>query len=389
MAKLRYLTAGESHGRALIGILEGMPAGLEVSKAYIDEQLRRRQGGYGRSYRMKIEQDQVEVLSGLRFGKTLGSPITLLIWNRDWQNWKEKMDPFLKPKDYKPVTVPRPGHADLAGSLKYGHEDIRNVIERASARETAMRVALGSIARQLLERFHITITSHVTQIKDVKSRVDALTLESQKINELADQSPVRCLDKEAETKMIKRIDQAKEEKNTVGGVFEVIAFGVPVGLGSYVQWDRKLDAQIAQAMMSIQAIKSVEIGLGKEVASRWGSEAHDEIYYDKEKGFYRRTARAGGTEGGVSTGTPIVVRVAMKPLSTLMRPLDSVDIISKEPVKAHIERSDVCAVPAASVIGEALLALVLADAFLEKFGGDSIEEIEERYTQWQERLKKF
>lgn len=232
-----------------------------------------------------------------------------------------------------------------------------------------MRVALGSIARQLLEGFGITIASHVTQIKDIKSRVDALTLEPQKINELADQSPVRCLAKEVEQEMIKRIESAKAEKNTVGGVFEVIA--------------------IAQAMMSIQAIKSVEIGLGKEVASRWGSEAHDEIYYNKEKGFYRKTARAGGTEGGVSTGTPIIVRAAMKPLSTLMHPLDSVDIITKEPVEAHIERSDVCAVPAASIVGEAVLALVLADAFLEKFGGDSVEEIEERYAQWQEQSKQL
>lgn len=380
MSHLRYLTAGESHGRALVGILEGMPAGLPVSKEKIDAQLKRRQGGYGRGGRMKIEQDQVEVLSGIRAGITLGSPIALVIWNRDWENWSKHMDPWNPPPErYAPVTVPRPGHADLAGALKYRHSDIRNVLERASARETAMRVALGSIARQLLEYFGIRIASHVVQIHSVRASVDGAGLDVEELNARADASPVRCLDPVAEKEMIARIDQAKAQGNTVGGIFEVIAANVPVGLGSYVHWDRKLDGRIAQAMASLPAMKSVEIGLGVESASRWGSECHDEISYDESSGYYRKTNRAGGLEGGVTNGERLIVRVAMKPLSTLVRPLESVDMKSKRAVKAHVERSDVCAVPAASVIGEAIVALVLADAFLEKYGGDSIAEIAERY----------
>ncbi len=383
MHRLRYLTAGESHGRALVGILEGMPAGLPINREAINKQLCRRQQGYGRGGRMLIENDQVEVLAGIRFGRTLGSPIALVIWNRDWENWKERMDPWQEPPDYKPVTVPRPGHADLAGAIKYQYRDIRNVLERASARETAMRVALGAIARQLLEHFHITIASHVTQIHNAKSDVSHSQYDDlDMLNEKADASPVRCLDPSAEKAMIARIQQAMADKNTVGGAFEVIARGAPPGLGSHVHWDRKLDAQIAQAMMSIQAIKAVGVGLSFEVASTWGSEAHDAIYYEREAGFYRKTSRAGGIEGGISTGEPIIIRVAMKPLSTLSRPLDSVDIISKERQEAHIERSDVCAVPAASVIAENVLALTLADAFLEKLGGDSIAEIEARYQRY-------
>lgn len=381
MSHLRYLTAGESHGRALVGILEGMPAGLPVSKEKIDEQLKRRQGGYGRGGRMKIEQDQVEVLSGIRSGVTLGSPIALVIWNRDWENWSKHMDPWNPPPErYSPVTVPRPGHADLAGALKYRHADIRNVLERASARETAMRVALGSLARQLLEYFNIQIASHVIQIHSVKATVDVAGLDLRELNARADASPVRCLDPAAEKEMLARIDQAKAEGNTVGGIFEVIAENVPVGLGSYVHWDRKLDGRISQAMASLPAMKAVEIGLGVASATRWGSECHDEIYYDESLGYYRKTNRAGGLEGGVTNGERVLVRVAMKPLSTLLRPLDSVEMKSRKPVKAHVERSDVCAVPAASVIGEAVLALVLADAFLEKYGGDSIAEIEERVS---------
>lgn len=387
MHRLRYLTAGESHGRALVGILEGMPAGLSISLEAINKQLRRRQQGYGRGGRMLIEKDQVEILSGIRFGKTLGSPIALVIWNRDWQHWKERMDPWQEPPDYKPVTVPRPGHADLAGAIKYQHRDIRNVLERASARETAMRVAIGAIARQLLEHFGIMIASHVTQIHDVKSKASHWQFDDlNKLNEMADASAVRCVDAEAEKEMIARIQQAMHEKDTVGGAFEVIARGVPPGLGSHVHWDRKLDAQIAHAVMSIQAIKAVGVGLSFEVTSSWGSEAHDALYYQQEHGFYRKTSRAGGIEGGMSTGEPMIVRVAMKPLSTLSRPLDSVDIISKEPQEAHIERSDVCAVPAASVIAENVLALTLADAFLEKLGGDSITEIEARYQQYPRSL---
>lgn len=381
MSHLRYLTAGESHGRALVGILEGMPAGLPVSREKINAQLQRRQGGYGRGGRMKIEQDQIEVLAGIRSGVTLGSPIALVIWNRDWENWGKHMDPWNAPPErYRPVTVPRPGHADLAGALKYRHADIRNVLERASARETAMRVALGSLARQLLECFGIQIASHVVQIHSVRARVDAAELDLAELNARADASPVRCLDAHAEQEMIARIDQAQAEGNTVGGIFEVIAAHVPVGLGSYVHWDRKLDGRICQAMASLPAMKAVEIGLGVESAARWGSTCHDEIFYAEEsQRFYRKTNRAGGLEGGVTNGERLVVRVAMKPLSTLMHPLDSVDMQSKRSVKAHVERSDVCAVPAASVIGEAVLALVLADAFLEKYGGDSIAEIAQRY----------
>ncbi len=387
MRRLRYLTAGESHGRALVGILEGMPAGLPLRLEEINRQLRRRQHGYGRGGRQLIEQDEAEILTGVRFGKTLGSPIAIVIWNRDWENWKERMDPWEEPPDHKPVTVPRPGHADLAGAFKYRHRDIRNVLERASARETAIRVALGAIARQLLERLGIQIASHVVQIHEIRSRVDASQYEDlQELNERADRSPVRCLDPQAERLMMSRIDEAMAQKNTVGGVFEVLARGVPPGLGSHVHWDRKLDAQIAQAMMSIQAMKGVGIGLGFEAAGRWGSDVHDPIYYEAERGFYRKSRGAGGIEGGMSHGGPLVVRVAMKPLSTLMRPLESVDIATKEPVAAHVERSDVCAVPAASVVGENVLALTLADALLEKLGGDSLEEIEERMRSYPHAL---
>ncbi|MFQ5793846.1 MAG: chorismate synthase [Candidatus Bipolaricaulia bacterium] len=383
---LRYLTAGESHGRALVGILEGMPAGLKIDVAAINHQLRRRQGGYGRGGRMRIEQDEVEILSGLRFGKMLGSPIALLVWNRDWENWSEQMDPFEAPRNPKPVTVARPGHADLAGSLKYRHRDIRNVLERSSARETTMRVAIASVARQFIQALGVAIGSHVVQLRDVIAstfnELDDDTRDIDSFNERADRSPVRCLDPNAETEMIARIDRAKREGNSVGGVFEVIATGVPIGLGSHVHWDRKLEGRITQAMMTIPAMKAVEIGIGREAAALWGAEVHDEIYYDEKHGFHRNTNNAGGIEGGMTSGAPVLVRVAMKPLSTLMRPLISVDLLTKQPVKAHRERSDVCAVPAASVIGEAILALVLADAFLEKFGGDSIAEVADRVEAW-------
>jgi chorismate synthase len=387
MGRLRYLTAGESHGQALAGILDGMPAGLVLDRDEINRQLTRRQGGHGRGYRQQIEQDQVEVLSGVRHGVTMGSPIALVLWNRDWKNWQERMGVWEPPADRKPVTVPRPGHADLAGAIKYQHTDIRNVLERASARETATRVALAAIARQLLEHFDITIGSHVVRVLDGVSEVAGTEYDEMRaLSDDADASPVRSLDKGAEETMIARIDQAQKERNTVGGVFEVIARGVPPGLGSHVQWDRKLDAQIAQAMMSMQAQKGVEIGTGFGVAESWGSEVHDEIYYDEQQGYYRQTGGSGGIEGGMSTGEPIAVRVAMKPLSTLMRPLDSVDIRTQEPTEAHIERSDVTAVPAASVVGEHVLALTLADAFLEKMGGDSVAEIEERYERYRRTI---
>ncbi|MFQ6116670.1 MAG: chorismate synthase [Candidatus Bipolaricaulia bacterium] len=380
MGRLRYLTAGESHGPALIGVLEGLPAGLAIDREKIDHELERRQGGYGRGGRMAIERDRAEVLSGVRFGRTTGGPLALLIENRDWENWREVMDPFGEPEDYQPVTVPRPGHADLAGALKYGHRDLRDVIERASARETAIRVALGAVAKQLLEFFKIAIASHVVQIHDVQSRVNPLELDlpPEELNARAERSPLRCLDPEAEREMIARIDRAKERGDTVGGVFEIITFGVPPGLGSYAHWDRRLDGRIAQALLSIPGMKGVEIGLGFSAAQHWGSEVQDEILYGGGR-FYRRSNNAGGTEGGVSNGEPIIARAAMKPLSTLMRPLGSVDLITKQPKKAHRERSDVCAVPAAAVVGEAVLALVLADLLLEKFGGDSMEEIAGRF----------
>jgi len=409
MSSLRYLTAGESHGEALTAILEGMPSGLAIDEAYIAAQLQRRQQGYGRGGRMRIEKDFAKINSGVRFGKTLGSPISLRIDNLDWKNWLKKMSVDGDGEGQPVVTVPRPGHADLPGAIKYQHDDLRNVLERASARETTARVAVGAIARKFLESLGVSIASHVMQIHDAAGKFSLIDYASgaeastpipiHEINNRADASPVRCLDEDAAQKMIARIDEAKEKKDTVGGIFEVAAFNVPVGLGSHVQWDRRLDARLSAAMMSIQAIKGVEVGQGFHVAGVWGSAAHDEIYFDgstelaevklsnnfdNTRGYIRKTNRAGGIEGGISNGEPVIVRVAMKPLSTLMRPLASVDIKTKEAVEAHIERSDVCAVPAAAVIGEAMMALVLADAFLEKFGGDSMKEIEERVERWRQ-----
>lgn len=379
MTELRYLTAGESHGRALVGILEGLPAGLAISPDFINHQLRRRQQGYGRGGRMKIEEDKVEILAGLRFGKTLGSPLALKIRNKDWENWRDEMDTLEKPTSHRAVKVPRPGHADLAGVLKYRHQDIRNVLERSSARETAMRVAIAAVMKQLLGEFDINIASHVLQIKDVRTETET-DLTRENLNEKADQMPLRCLDQHLGKKMITRIKEAKKRGDTVGGVFEVIASGLPVGLGSYVHWDRRLEGQIAHQVMSIPAIKSVEIGLGKVCASKWGSEVHDQIFYSKDKGYYRTTNNAGGIEGGITNGEPVVVKVAMKPLPTLAKPLSSVHIDSKKETEACKERADVCAVPAASIIGEAVVALVLAKAFLRKYGGDSMDEIRENYS---------
>lgn len=389
MSHLRYFTAGESHGQALVGILEGLPAGLEIDEAYLAQQLHRRQQGYGRGGRMRIEQDYAHILSGVRFGKTLGTPLALHIENRDWQNWQTKMSVTPVTSPIPPVEIPRPGHADLAGGIKYQADDLRNVLERASARETAMRVALGAAARKFLEAFDIRIISHVVQIQQAQSRYSFVNIGKNdfdvpqtEIASRAEASSVRCLDAEAEKQMIALIDQAKRNRDTVGGIFEVAALNLPVGLGSHVQWDRRLDARLAAAMMSIPAIKGVEIGNGFEAGRNWGSAVHDQIYYSDERGYFRASNNAGGLEGGMTNGEPLVVRVAKKPISTLMRPLDSVNIHTKEPAEAHIERSDVCAVPAAAVIGEAMLALVLADAMLEKFGGDSMQEIHERWTAW-------
>ena len=386
----RFLTAGESHGEALTAVIDGVPAGLPLREADIDEDLARRQRGYGRGGRMKIERDRVHVSSGVRWGKTLGSPITLTIANRDWENWKATMgvgepDPGAAAKA---VTRPRPGHADLAGAMKYGHRDIRNVLERSSARETTARVAVAGVAKRLLDEFGITILSHVTELGGVRIASD-LDVPWDEVRRRAEASEVRCADPEAERQMIEAIDRAKEKGDTLGGVFEVVAVGCPVGLGSYVQWDRRLDGRIAQALCSIQAIKGAEIGLGFETARRPGSAVHDEILWEPDRGFRRTTNNAGGLEGGVTNGQPLVARAAMKPLSTLRTPLRSVDVATKEAVEAVVERSDVCAVPAAGIVGEAMLAIVLADAFLEKFGGDSVDEIRRNYTAYQESLKEW
>jgi len=374
----RFTTAGESHGRGLVGILEGIPAGLPVSAADVDVELKRRMGGYGRGARMKIESDRIEWLAGVRAGETLGSPIAMLIWNRDWEHWQDVMAPEADATPdpqgrRRQVTRPRPGHADLAGSLKYDRTDARDILERASARETVARVACGAICKKLLREFNIDIGSHVAELGGVMANVGAQHAAplAANINEIADQSPVRCLDKDAEAEIIRRIDAAKAAGDTLGGIVEVIALGVPVGLGSHVSWDRKLDGRLAQALMSIPAVKGVELGLGFEAARRKGSEVHDEIM----PGFARATNRAGGTEGGMTTGEPLVLRVAMKPISTLMSPLKTVDLKTGGPAQAQSERSDVTAVPAMGVIAEAMLAIVLTEALLEKFGGDALSEL--------------
>jgi chorismate synthase len=385
----RFLTAGESHGEALTAIIEGLPAGLPLSEADIDADLARRQRGYGRGGRMKIERDHAHISAGVRWGVTLGSPLTLTIQNRDWENWKDTMAVGDPPAgaSAKAVTRPRPGHADLAGAMKYAHRDIRNVLERSSARETTARVAVAGVARRLLREFGITILSHVTEIGGV--RIGPLALPWEEIAERAEASEVRCADPEAERAMIEAIDAAKGKGDTLGGVFEVVAVGCPVGLGSYVHWDRKLDGRLAQAFCSIHAIKGAEVGMGFEAARRPGSEVHDEILFDAAGGFTRGTNSAGGLEGGVTNGQPVVVRAAMKPISTLRRPLRSVDLETKEAVEAVVERSDVCAVPAAGVVGEAMMAIVLAEAFLAKFGGDSLDEIRRNYRAYQEYLKSW
>jgi chorismate synthase len=395
---MRYLTAGESHGRELTAIIEGMPAGLEVASSAIDRELARRQSGYGRGGRMKIEIDRVEITSGVRHGKTLGSPIALVVRNKDWENWTEIMSPGIVAavSDKMAVTRPRPGHADLTGGLKYGHRDLRNVLERSSARETTMRVAAGSIARRLLDEFGIGVYSWVTEIGGVKGELNGSPAA---LFKGAESSLVRCPDTAASKAMMKAIDKAKAGGDSLGGAFEVVLTGVPPGLGSYVQWDRKLDAKLAFALMSIQAIKGAEVGLGFKVASLPGSQVHDEISYagkgkserfwPRRPGFSRKTNNAGGIEGGMSNGEPIVLRAAMKPIPTLYKPLRSVDIETKKPFKASVERSDTCAVPAAAVIAEAVVAFEVASAFLEKFGGDSVSEIERNYTGYLDEITRY
>jgi len=423
LEKLRYLTSGESHGRALTCIIDGVPSNLSVSSEVIDKDLARRQKGYGRGGRMKIETDHAQILSGVRKGKTLGSPIAVLIENKDWENWGKIMNPepagaTHESPPQKIVTRPRPGHADFAGAIKYDARDIRNILERSSARETAARVAAGAGAKKFLAEFNIKVISFVIEIGGVNgmgerpfSRKNGARGQQTPKNLLslfkrAEASPVRCPDRNAERQIINKINAAMKKGDTLGGIFEIIVLGVPIGLGSYSQWDRKLDAKLAFALMSVQAIKGVEIGRGFDMSRRYGSEVMDEIYFRARKrgsksskitnlrsselyGFYRRTNNAGGIEGGMSNGMPITIRAAMKPIPTLKTPLSSVDIITKKPFKAAYERSDVCAVPAASVIGEAVTAISIADSLLSKFGGDSMEEVKRNYKTYLKHCQNF
>lgn len=389
---LRFTTAGESHGPALVSILEGAPAGLPLLASDVNADLARRQQGYGRGRRMQIEKDSAELLSGVRAGYTIGSPIAMLITNRDWENWRDVMDPAPSASDEnaarrRAVTRPRPGHADLSGMLKYDREDARDILERASARETTSRVAAGAICRKLLRELGVTVGSHLVELGGISASVRDLPDD---INEAADQSPLRTLDKAAEQEMILRIDAARKEGDTLGGVCEVVCRGLPVGLGSHVSWDRRLDGRISAAMMSIPAVKGVGIGIGFEAARLRGSEVHDEIHAaaDRERSgdIARRTNRAGGLEGGMTTGEPVVVRVAMKPISTLMKPLATVDMSTGETASASVERSDVTAVPAMGVIAEAMLAFVIAQAAIEKLGGDSLNEMKRNLAGYVARL---
>ena len=383
---LRFTTAGESHGPALVSTLEGMPAGVPLLAADVDRELARRQQGYGRGRRMQIETDQIEFLAGVRAGETLGSPIAMLVRNRDWKNWVDVMDPA--PRDEgksalrrRAVTRPRPGHADLAGVLKYDRDDARDILERASARETTARVAAAAVCRRFLAEFGVGIGSHLVHLGGVDAARPAELPGD--LNAAADESSLRTLDAAAEARMVALIDEAKRAGNTLGGTCEVVCTGLPVGLGSHVAWDRKLDGRIGQAMLSIPAVKGVEIGIGFGAARLSGSDVHDEIEHAPGRtaagNVRRRTNRAGGLEGGMTTGEPLVVRVAMKPISTLMRPLDTVELATGAPAAAAAERSDVTAVPAMGVIAEAMLAIVVADAFLEKFGGDSLGEVRRNY----------
>jgi chorismate synthase len=381
---LRFTTAGESHGPGLTAVVEGLPAGLELRPEDIDRDLARRQLGHGRGGRMKIERDRAEVTSGVRHGRTLGSPIALRIENRDYANWEERMNPWPVEAAVAEVHLPRPGHADLAGVQKYGFTDVRNVLERASARETAARVACGALAKTFLRGFGVTVLSHVLQIGSVEAPLPGdLTPES---FAGVDESPVRCLDAAASDAMVEEINRARKANESLGGVYEVIAFGVVPGLGSHVAWDERLDGRLAQAIMSIQAMKGVGVGDGFDLAGRVGSKAHDEIFWSEERGFYRETNRAGGIEGGMTTGDPVIVRGAMKPLPTLTKPLRSVDLATKEPAQALRERTDSCTVPAAGVVGEAMVALVLADECIRKFGGDHMDDALAAAAAYRERI---
>jgi chorismate synthase len=390
---LRFQTTGESHGQALVAILSGLPAGVRIDFGYVNRELKRRMGGYGRGGRMKIESDTPQFLSGVRHGETIGSPLTILIENRDWQNWAEAMAVEDSPESrarYKPLSPPRPGHADLAGCLKFNFRDARYVLERASARETAARVAVGAVAKLFLREFGIEIASHVVAVGRVVLGANRVPFET--ILTLRDRQEIvlNCVDAAAEERMKQEVDLALQERDTVGGIFEVIARGLPPGLGSCAQWDERLDGQLAQAVMSVQAVKGVELGAGFGAATSFGSQVHDAIGYDREHSrFTRKSNRAGGLEGGITNGEDVVVRGYVKPISTLRRPLESVDFDTREPVKAAYERSDVCIVPAAGVVAESMIALVLARAFLEKFGGDSLGETRRNFEAYREQVRQF
>lgn len=376
---MRYLTAGESHGKGLVVIVEGLPANLPLLAQDINVELAKRQQGYGRGGRMKIETDTIEILSGVRHGKTLGSPVAMIIPNKDWINWQIIMSSEPVEDEIQPITAVRPGHADLPGMIKYNQTDLRNILERSSARETAARVATGAIAKKYLSHFNIQIWGHVTRIGPVETNStipDYTTAQAILTN-----SKLRCLDPDAETKMIAVIDDCKTKGVTLGGLFEIIAENVPPGLGSHVQWDHKLDGQIAQALLSLQAIKGVEFGAGFKVAELTGDQVHDEIFFSDENGYYRETNRAGGIEGGMSNGEKIIVRAAMKPIPTMRHALKTVDIQTKKAIDAHFERSDNCAVPAAALVGENLIAITLMQALTQKLGGDHFDEQIDRFKQ--------
>ncbi|BAQ10815.1 chorismate synthase [Bacillus sp. OxB-1] len=393
---MRYFTAGESHGPQLTAIIEGLPAQMELTAEMINEELTRRQGGHGRGRRMQIEKDQVEITSGVRHGKTLGSPVTLTVVNDDWKHWTSIMGIEPLPEDTKPedirrqITRPRPGHADLVGGIKYGHRDLRNILERSSARETTMRVAIGAVAKQFLRELGIRTVAHVTEIGGIPTNPDTYAQKgAEELREIVESDPVYCADPEASRRMVEAIDVAKERGDTIGGVVEVVIEGCPPGIGSHVQFDRKLDGKLAGAMMSINAFKGVEIGLGFEMAKKYGSEVHDEIAWDAERGYYRKSNRLGGLEGGMTSGMPIVIRGVMKPIPTLYKPLESVDIDSKEPFVATIERSDPCAVPAASVVAEHVIATELAKAIMDEFRSDRMDSLQQDMEAYRRYAKEF
>nr|WP_106784689.1 chorismate synthase [Lysinibacillus timonensis] len=393
---MRYLTAGESHGPQLTTIIEGLPSLLPITAETINYDLKRRQGGHGRGRRMQIETDTVEIVGGVRHGKTLGSPVALVVKNDDWKHWTKIMGADPLPEDIDPneikrqVTRPRPGHADLVGGMKYGHRDLRNVLERSSARETTVRVAVGSVAKALLNELGISVVSHVTEIGGIKADTSITEGKSaDEIREIVEQDPVYCVDPLASTKMVQLIDDTKKEGNSIGGVVEVIVEGLPAGIGSYVHYDRKLDGKLAQAMLSINAFKGVEFGLGFEMARRKGSEVHDEILWDEENGYTRATNRLGGLEGGMTTGMPLVVRGVMKPIPTLYKPLRSVDIETKEEFKASVERSDACAVPAASIVAENVIAWEIAKAIIEQFHSDQLPHLKAQLDEMRKLAKEF